>query len=191
MRQLRRALAGQQDSVQRVRQRLAATQETLEYTAQMANYAESGAPGAIRARARQKTVPAGTLYGKLAIVTLDAELAEVLLSADTTASSEAVGCSVKAYRVCNGPADATQDACTCSHYVYLALTGGDAVEEYKLFRIGPFYQARFAGWTAVPDSPKPDDTGYQNQLILRIRHDIMGRQKTDAFRISWQGVRQL
>ena len=193
LRRLHRELAGQQDSVRRVRQRLARTQEILEETAQMANYIMQGEAGPARARPRAGALPAGTLYGKPAIVRLpDEEMAEVLALADTTTSSTADDYSITAYRACNGPSDATLDYCNCSHYVYLALGTNDLPNEYKLFRIGPFYEARFAGWGETKASgPQPADGGPRGYSVLRIRHDLKGRSRTDTFRVSWQGVQQL
>lgn len=190
LRQLRRALASQQDSVRLARLRLAATQERLEETAQLANYIEQGETGQPpRRRSRPASIPAGTLYSKPAVVTLpDAEMAEILSIADSSTTHEAKDYAARAYLVCNGPADATIDECNCSHYVYLALGTYDLPNEYKLFRLGPFFEADFAGWSKGPVQNQDEES---NQLTLRIRHDMKGRQQTDAFRISWQGVQRL
>ena len=185
LRQLRRELTGQQDSVQQMRARLGATQERLEETAQAANALEQGLQASTPAKPRVGAVPAGTLYGKPAVVLLpDEEMAEVLTLADSTSSAGSEEFSVKAYRVCNGPADLTLDYCNCSHYVYLALESGGIPYEYKLYRLGPFYEARLAGWAQGQDD-------HQGQPILRIRHDMKGRKKTDAFRISCRGVSRI
>lgn len=185
LRQLRQELSRQQDSVRQARMRLAATQERLEETALAAN--ALAAPSAVSVAPKQlaKPAPVGRLYGKAAVVTLpDTEMAEVLTLADSTSSASGGEFSVKAYRVCNGPADLTLDFCNCSHYVYLALDSGEMPYEYKLYRLGPFYEARLAGWA--------EGTGdYRGQPVLRIRHDMKGRQQTDTFRVSWRGVQRL
>lgn len=184
--ELQRQLQTQQDTLRRLRQQLIRTQQNLEETALMANAATSAATAAVgSARTRPSAVPAGTLYGKAAIVKLpDEEMAEVLSLADSTSSSGGEEFSVKAYRVCNGPADATLDYCNCSHYVYLALESEGMPYEYKLYRLGPFFGARLAGWT-------PGKDGLRGQTTLRIRHDVKGRQKTDAFRVGWRKVQRL
>ncbi|MCC3158475.1 hypothetical protein LJ737_14590 [Hymenobacter sp. 15J16-1T3B] len=173
--QLRQQVARQSDTLDRLHQE-------LRRAAAAANHpcpADSAA-----ARPRLRELPSGTLYGTPAAVELpDAELAEVLSVADTSVYAQADDCAVRAYLLCNGPGDATLDYCTCSHYVYLALTGGDAVEEYKLFRVGPFFEAKLVGWENNDAKSSP--------LTLRIRHNQKGRPKTDAFRVSWRGVRRL
>ncbi|RAK69423.1 hypothetical protein [Hymenobacter edaphi] len=180
--QLQHRLQTQQDTLRRLRRRLDSTQRQLEETALAANaLLPAGTAPAPGGRLRPAQVPAGTLYGKPAAVALaDTEMAEVLSLADSTSSGAGPEFSVKAYRVCNGPADATLEFCNCSHYVYLALDTGDLPYEYRLYRVGPFYQAQLAGWAQDGEQP-----------VLRIRHDIKGRRQTDAFRIGWKGVQRL
>jgi len=88
---------------------------------------------------------------------------------------------VRAYRVCNGPADATLDYCNCSHYVYVAVSSYDIPEEYHLFRLGPFYLAKFV---SAKGSTK-------ERPLLAVSHDMKGHKRTDVFGISASGVRHL
>ncbi|MCC2545422.1 hypothetical protein LJY25_03115 [Hymenobacter sp. BT175] len=117
-------------------------------------------------------------YKKPEITALaDADLPEVLSLLDTTATFMANEFDIKAYRVCNGPADPDLEYCNCSHYVYVGLGTYDLPQEYKAFRIGPFYLAQFTGWNQDKDNP-----------VLYIQHDVKGRKHVDTFRISMAGI---
>jgi hypothetical protein len=131
-------------------------------------------------RAAARALPTtGILYHRPEVTKLrDTEMAEVLSLADSTVSLNAEDYQVRAYRVCNGPADGTLEYCNCSHYVYVATGTYDMPQDYQIFRIGPFYLAEFI---AAKGSTK-------EQPLLAIRHDIRGRKHTDVFRITADGI---
>jgi hypothetical protein len=110
----------------------------------------------------------------------DFEFAEVLSSTDTLATFMADDFRVTAASVCNGPGDPDLDYCNCSNFIYVVTATDGEYSNYQLFKIGPFVEPQFKGWKK--DKEKP---------ALIIEHDIKGKKRTDTFRITLSGVKQI
>lgn len=121
------------------------------------------------------------LYQKPTIKEIkDAEFAEVLSSTDTMATFRADEFRVTAASVCNGPADPDLDYCNCSSFIYVVTATDGEYSDYQLFKIGPFVEPQFKGWKK--DKEKPE---------LIIVHDVKGKKRTDTFKITLSGVKQI
>lgn len=113
------------------------------------------------------------LYSKIeATEVKDFEFAEVLsiAEADTAFFSEDYG--VRTYLVCNGPPDSDIDECNCSHYAYITTGTYDLPNEYRLFKVGPFFMPKFSKWGGTKLQPE-----------LTLLHQVKGKTKATVIRI--------
>ncbi|RNI28868.1 hypothetical protein EFB08_09600 [Rufibacter latericius] len=125
--------------------------------------------------------PTYKLYKKPIISEIkDSEFAEVISSTDTMATFMADEFRVTAASVCNGPADPDLDYCNCSNFVYVVTATDGEYSDYQLFKVGPFVEPQFKGWKKDKERPE-----------LIIEHDVKGKKKTDTFRITLSGVKQI
>lgn len=112
----------------------------------------------------------------------NSELAQVLGLCKLEASKTNNKFECKVFDVCNGQTDPELEYCNCSTNYYLSNTEIDFPSEYKLFKIGPFYEVESTNL----ETGEKEDT-----FILTIKHGKNKKKLENKFVISFTGVTQL
>ena len=112
----------------------------------------------------------------------NSELAEILGLCKLEDSKINNDYECRVFNVCNGPTDAELDYCNCSTNYYLSNTTTDLPTEYKIFKVGPFYEVE----TANLENGEKEGT-----FILTIKHGKNQVKLANRFLVSFSSVTQL
>ena len=112
----------------------------------------------------------------------NAELAEVLGLCELESSKTNNDYECRVFNVCNGPTDAELEYCNCSTNYYLSNIKTDLPTEYKIFKIGPFYEVEKAN---LENGEK------QGTFILTVKHGKNGKKLENKFMVSFKSITQL
>lgn len=123
-----------------------------------------------------------TIHNKEVKNTELAELAEVLGLCKLESSKTNNDYECRVFNVCNGPSDPELEYCNCSTNYYLSNTKTDLPTEYKIFKVGPFYEVEGVNL----DSGEKDGT-----FILTIKHGKNEKKLENKFLVSFSSITQL
>jgi hypothetical protein len=113
------------------------------------------------------------LYDKIGSSEIkDFEFAEVLAIAEADTAFGSNDYEVRVYLACNGPADPDIDECNCSHYAYVTTGTYDMPNDYKLFKVGPFFMPKFSKWGGTKEQPE-----------LTIEHQVKGKAEKTIIKV--------
>lgn len=113
-----------------------------------------------------------TLYGGIKPEPInDIEMAELINGFDTTISHWNGHFYIRILKACNGQADLNLDYCNCSDNIYISTGAADIPEEYYLFRIGPYMEAKI------------DSLDRKNSELI-FSHQVEGKTKKEKLKIN-------
>ena len=110
----------------------------------------------------------------------DFEFAEVLNSSEVLAKRSTGEFDCKVFYCYNGPSDPELEVCNNATNYYISNGKYDLPNEFRLFKVGPFYQVDKASLMAGPD---------ESTCILTINHRYDKEEFTAQYLISFDKVK--